>query len=31
MKYFVRGRIGWWILHVSAIVLIFILGHAARF
>lgn len=31
MKHFMRGRIGWWILHVAAIALLFTLGHFARF
>jgi len=26
-----RGRIGWWILHVAAIALVFYLGHLIRF
>jgi len=26
-----RGRIGWWILHVAAIILVLALGHLVRF
>jgi hypothetical protein len=26
-----RGRIGWWILHVAAIAFVLFLGHAVRF
>lgn len=31
LKYFIRGRIGWWILHVLAILLVVWLGHFVRF
>jgi hypothetical protein len=31
MKYFIRFRIGWWILHIAAVLLLFYLGHLVRF
>jgi hypothetical protein len=31
LKYFIRGRKGWWILHVLAISFMFWLGHTIRF
>jgi len=31
MRHFMRGRVGWWILHVVAIASVFALGHAAKF
>jgi hypothetical protein len=31
MKYFMRGRIGWAILHVVAIAFVLYLGHLVRF
>jgi hypothetical protein len=31
LKYFVRGRTGWWILHVVMIGFILWLGHFVRF
>lgn len=31
MKYFVRGRPGWWILHIGAILLLLWIGHLVGF
>ena len=31
LKNFVRGRVGWWILHVVAILFVLWLGHFIRF
>jgi hypothetical protein len=31
MKHFIRGRVGWWILHVLAASFLLWLGHAVRF
>jgi hypothetical protein len=31
LKYFVRGRIGWWILHIVVVPFFFWLGHFVRF
>jgi hypothetical protein len=31
VKHFMRGRIGWWILHAAAIAFVLFLGHFVRF
>jgi hypothetical protein len=31
VRHFMRGRVGWWILHVAAIALVFLLGRFVSF
>ncbi len=31
LKYFTRGKLGWWILHVVVILLVLWLGHFVQF
>jgi len=31
LKHFVRGKTGWWILHLVAVALVVWLGHFIRF